>query len=299
MYLLPLTLLCTPSPLVDSVPERPALMLFQEPVEQPSQEPQEEKPKKKKFARLTSPQKKQVATAMRQIAKGEDEEEIEAGVAQLLGIGEAAIPSCFDAVKRMEEAGRTALLWQVLDGILADADLPLAWKLLKKKSPAVLRAYLVRRYADSSQEKAEAFLKEQVQVEDPEIAYQAARGLALRGEASVVPILERQVATYWLEEAARLRADFAGVTRGPLVDAVLPLLERKRTKEKLAALRMFELFGTAETIKVVAPFLSESDTTLRLAAINACRVVVKGEEPLARPSMTEIIERAEAWKAQL
>lgn len=298
MYFLTLTLLCAPTPDADGSAWALPDLVLQEPAEG-VQEEVEKKPKKKKFARLTSPMKKEVGAAMRLIAKGEEEEEIAEGVARLIEVGEAAVPSCFDAVKRMEEADRLQPLWQVLDTILVEEDLELGWSILKKKASETLRVYLVRRFADSTLKAAPKFLAKQLESEQEARIYEAARGLAWRGEASVMPILEQQVRDYWLEEAERLRTDFAGIERGPLTEAIEPLLLQQRTKEKLAALRLVELFGDAPLAKQVAPFLSESDTTLRLAAINACRVVIDGEAPLARPSMTEIIERAEAWKAKL
>ncbi|MGB0954176.1 MAG: hypothetical protein ACPG31_13220 [Planctomycetota bacterium] len=299
MNLLTLTLLCSPDAMASDLAMTAPLVALQEPEASAEQEGEKEKPKKKKFARLKSPDKKKVAAAMRLIEKNEEEEDVAEGVAQLIAIGEAAIPSCMDAVKRMDGVGMLEPLWQVLDTLLLEDDLDLAWGLLKKKSPDVLRVYLVRRYADSKLEEVEVFLKEQLANENPDLAYEAARGLALRGDASVVAVIEQQVAQFWLEDADRLRADFAGVERGALSAELLPLLQRKHTKEKLAALRMVELFGTAEQCKLMLPFLSESDTTMRLAAINVCRVILDGEAPLKRPSMTEIIERAEAWKAKL
>ena len=278
-------------------------MLYVPMAQEPESDPQEEKPKpkpkKKKFARLTSPKKKSVQKGLRLIEKSEKPEDIEAGIAQVLEIGEAAIPLCFDAIKRMATADRLHEIYQCLDTILVDDDLELGWKSLKTKHEDVLRMYLVRRWADSSLKGSEKFLAEQMKSENPALAYQAARGLALRGVASSVPAIEAEVAAKWLKEADRFRADFADIERGPLIAEITPLLQRKRFKEKLAGIRMFELFGVEEQSRLLAPFLSESDTTLRLAAINACRVIIAKEEPLQRPSMTEIIERAEAWKAKL
>lgn len=278
-------------------------MLFVLTTQEPESEPQEEKPKpkpkKKKFARLTSPKKKSVQKGLRLIEKSKKPEDLEAGVAQILEIGEAAIPLCFDAMKRMTLANRQDEIYQCLDTILVDDDLELGWNILKTKHEDGLRMYLVRRWADSSLKGSEKFLTEQMKSENPALAYQAARGLALRGIASSVPAIAAEVDAKWLKEADRFRADFSGIERGPLVAEITPLLQRKRFKEKLTGIRMFELFGVEEQARLMAPFLSESDTTLRLAAINACRVIIAKEKPLQRPSMTEIIERAEAWKAKL
>ena len=294
-----LPLLC-PTATPTSLPY--CLPIVQEPAPDADQQEDEKpkaKPKKKKFARLTSPNKKSAQKGLRLIEKGEEEEDIAEGVAQLLELGEAVIPLSFDAVKRIEGTGRLETLWTVLDTLLIDDDLELAWSIVKSKHPDALRVYLVRRWANSDLKDSEKFLSKNMVHENPEIAYQAARGLARRGIASAMPAIEVQVSEKWLKESARIREDFAGIERGPLMAELTPLLKRKRFKEKLTAIRLFELFGPEDQIAVLAPFLSESDTTLRLAAINACRVIVAKEEPLDRPSMTEIIERAEAWKAKL
>ena len=303
---LPFLLLCAASPCTAAAPEAApvaapiAAFAAQEPADK-TQDPKAEKPKpeKKKFARLSSPNKKIVQSGLRGLEKGEEQEDIDAGVAKLIGIGEAAIPMCLDATARLEKVKRTDPLWQVLDGILIDDDLALAWKSLRKKSPAGVQIYLTRRYADSKRKDAADFLKPLVKSETSALAYEAARGLVLRGNTDALVMIESEVRSRWLKESATFRADFAGVDRAPLSSIITPLLNQTRLKEKLAALRMFEMFGIKEDAPLLAPFLSESDTSLRLAAINACRVVVAEEAPLARPSMTEIIERAEVWKTKL
>jgi hypothetical protein len=311
---LPFLLLCAASPSAATAPAAPfasALHCFapapcaqadaeQEPADN-TQDPETEKPKpeKKKFARLSSPDKKIVQAGFRDIEKGEEQEDVDAGIAKLIGIGEAAIPMCLDATDRMEKVGRADAIRQVLDSILIDDDLALAWKSLRKKAPASVRVYLTRRYADSARKDAAAFLKPLLASENSAQAYEAARGLVLRGHTEPLAKIESEVRSRWLKESATFRADFAGVNREPLSAAVTPLLNGTRLKEKLAALRMFEMFGIKEDAPLLAHFLSESDTSLRLAAINACRVVIAEEAPLDRPSMTEIIERAEVWKTKL
>ncbi len=270
--------------------------------ETPAQTPATEKEapaKKKKFPRLTSPMKKDVQAGMHLLEKGKDEEKVEAGVQQILAVGEAAIPACLNAAKRMEKADRLPPLWKVLDTLLQDDDLELAWSLLKKNAPDCLRIHLLRRWADSERKDTEEMLATYLSSEHADFAYEAARGLAFRGHPEAISAIELQVRSHWLKDSSRLRQDFANIDRAPLVSSILPLLERKRSKEKLAAVRMFELFGVPEHANKLLPFLAESDTSLRLAAINACRVVVDQKEPLDHPSMTEIIERGEAWKARL
>jgi hypothetical protein len=82
-----------------------------------------------------------------------------------------------------------------------------------------------------------------------------------------------------------------------------PIIEEKITtpnkKVRLLGLHLYELFGLKDNSSILADNLNNSDTALRLGAINACRVVIAGEEPLLRPSMTELIELANEWSAKI
>ncbi len=268
--------------------------------------PQEEQ--KKAFDRLTSPDKKTLQAAIRLIEKGDPKEgEIAAGIAQAKELGEAAIPMLLTSVSRLEKVERVEHLWACLDGLLHDGHLHLAWDLRKKKSPLVLDVYLLRRYSDASRKDSRMFLEEQLALLEKEkdearkkaLHYEIARGLAFRGQADQLDAIDAVIQADWLTRAHELRADFAGINRKPLADKAAEYLQRRPRKEKIASLHLFELFGDKDQAKKLLHFLSESDTSIRLAAIDACRVVVDGEAPLEKPSMTEIIERAESWKSRL
>ena len=270
----------------------------QEPKDAPPQEPAQVKVKKE-FARLTSVQAKAVQedlVALRRAEKPEAREEIRA---RLLAAGEGIVPALLEAAPQYLEAGRFEDLRGLLDGALQDADLHLAWGLLKKKAPPPLRSHLIRRFADSAREDVVARLTPLLADEDAEARYQAARGLLRRNDRAGLPPVLEAFRARWTKEAAQLRADFAGVERGPLSDLPREFLNSSKPQERLLGLRLFELFGVKETAKLLLASLSESDSALRLAAIDACRVVIGGEPPLDKPSMTQIIEHAEAWKKRL
>jgi HEAT repeat protein len=256
-------------------------------------------PPKKEFARLSGLQQKAVQedlVALRRAEKPEVRAEV---LARIGALGEGIVPFVMEVTPQYLEAGRFDDLQKLLTGTLTDADLNLAWKLLKKKSPEPLRAHLTRRWADSTREDAVAFLTPLLKDESPAVAYEAARGLLRRNDRAGLPIVQEAMRSRWTQEAARLRADFAGLERGPLADLPRESLNSTKLPERLLGLRLFELFGVKEQAKLLLPMLSESDTTLRLAAIDACRVVIGGEPPLEKPSMTQIIEHAELWKKKL
>jgi hypothetical protein len=294
------------------VADAPALLqesseATQEPGDDHTQKHPPEK-EKKAFERLTSPNKKKLQAAIRLIEKGDPEEgEIAAGIDQAKELGEAAIPMLLTSVSRLEKVERVEHLWTCLDTLLHDGHLHLAWDLRKKKSPVVLDVYLLRRYSDASRKDSRMFLEEQLALLEKEkdearkkaLRYEIARGLAFRGQADQLDAIDAVIQADWLTRAQELRADFAGINRKPLADKAAEYLQRRPRKEKIASLHLFELFGEKEQARKLLHFLSESDTSIRLAAIDACRVVVDGEPPLNKPSMTEIIERAESWKTRL
>ena len=89
--------------------------------------------------------------------------------------------------------------------------------------------------------------------------------------------------------------------RGPKATLrVAPWLEEKSRQRKTAGLRLLAACGDQETAtRLVAPFLDDSDNTLRVAAINALRGIVDGDPPLEKLSVFEAIERANKWKSRL
>lgn len=256
-------------------------------------------PPKKEFARLSGLAQKSAQEDLVALRRAEKDEQRAEARAQLITYGEGVIPFIFDATPKAIEAGRFADHATLLDAVLTDADLHLAWGLLKKKAPDELRGYLVRRWADGAREDTVEFLKPLLADAAPGIVYQAARGLLRRGDRAGAPAVMDAMRARWTKEAALLRADFAGLERGPLADLPREALASSKLQERLLGVRLFELFGVKEQAKLLLPMLGESDTSLRLAAIDACRVVVGGEPPLEKPSMTQIIEQAEAWKKQL
>ncbi len=258
-----------------------------------------EEPVKKAFARLKSPQRKELQGLILKLRKEEDEERLAEARAAVLALGEGAIPGLLAAAARLEESGRIAELWPLLDALLADDDLHLAWKEVKKKTPPSVRRYLVRRWADSEREDAVEWLLPHLGSADPDVAYEAARGLLWRGDERGAEVVAEAMREGWARGSARFRADFAGIERGPMAHLPGRYLGSRKLSDQLLGLHLFELFGVPEQSRQLVRWLSESDTNLRLGAIDACRVVVAGEPPLERPSMTQIIELAEAWKARL
>lgn len=264
----------------------------------------EEVQEKKKFAKLRSKAKKSMMTGLRLLEKGKvDEEqdinEIAQGVQMLVELGEGIIPKCISSFPRMAKVDRLTPLREVLDKVLVDEDLHLALALSNKSTSDEVYAYLMKRWADSSREDCVDVLTDFFTHGSAEINYHCTRGLINRSQeiaiAACVDIVNKQ----WVESKQQLRIDFSGSSRGLMSDIIKEKITTSNKKARLLGLHLFELFGLEENAYLLKDNLNNSDTALRLGAINACRVVVAKEQPLLRPSMTELIELATEWSAKL
>ncbi len=287
MILASLTLLLAAPP-----PAAPAL---QDPAPAPAENPPEP------FPALRGRDKESAEKALLTLRRGKTPKQRQEAARTLAAIGRGAVPLILKGAFRFDEERMPELL-AALDGCLAEADLGLAWKehegLGKKRVPA-LRRHLVRRIADSGCKDAVQRLLLLLEDEDPGVAWEAARGLAWRGRREALPVLHRGILERWSREHERIRADFAGLPRGPLSAAASSLLSRGSRDEQVAAVHLFELLGVAEHAGLLRRALQNSDYNLRLAAINACRVVVDGDPPLERPSVFEQVEMARTWEERL
>jgi hypothetical protein len=259
---------------------------------------------KVKFARLKSKENKSMMTALRLIEKGvineeDDINEVNDGVDKLISVGEGAIPKCLTSFQRMAKTDRQLYLTVVLDSLLLDDDLHIALDLCNKKTPAEVYTYLMSRWADSTRDDGSEVLSFHFKIDSEEVQYHCVRGLLKRGDESVVTACIQIIDTRWKDHKQQLRSDFSGMSRG----IMSPIIEEKITtpnkKVRLLGLHLYELFGLKDNSSILADNLNNSDTALRLGAINACRVVIAGEEPLLRPSMTELIELANEWSAKI
>ncbi len=262
------------------------------PAEKPARKP------RRAFPRLSLSQRHAAEEALLTLRTGRTPETRAAAADALVELGSGVVPSCLAYFRRIG-AERAPLLREVLDRALAEADLDLAWKALGRKADPAARAYLVRRWADSSRKDAGTFLAKALADPDPEVRWQAARGLAWRGEKGAVPVLHTLLQERWDQDRDGVVTDFRGLPRGPLSGAVLPLLRRPDRAERLAAIRLFGLVGFRDHARVLKPLLDDPDRLVKLAAINACRAIIDGEPPLERPSVFRDIELAREWKERL
>ena len=122
--------------------------------------------------------------------------------------------------------------------------------------------------------------------------------LSVQDTQGLEPVVSATLA-HWKQRAPEIRSVLDGL-RSPALDrALLERLKDEGSKVQSAALRLIAAGGTRATLSAVAPFLDSGNPTLRIDAINACRVLVAGEAPLDRISVFKAIELAKTWKARL
>jgi hypothetical protein len=290
-----------PPPPLTAVPAALPLATQEPPPEEGEEreEVEQDPPPKKDFDKLSSAKRKKARNALTALKGGRTEEARAAAVETLRELGEGAVPLLLDAWPDLAEAERMDALYGLLDALLAEDALHLAWRQVAEDAPSAARAWVVTRWDGSARKDVVEFLAARISDPAPEVAYAAARGLLKRDDARGWDVVAAWVAEHWTEQADSLRADFAGLPRGPMAGRAAAALNATKRKARLAGLHLFELFGVVENAALLLPALSESDTTLRLAAIDAARAVVDGDAALERPSMTGIIERAEAWKKRI
>ncbi|RMH03830.1 MAG: hypothetical protein D6702_04610 [Planctomycetota bacterium] len=256
--------------------------------------------RRRAFPRLSLSARKKAGGWLHDIRSGKKEETAAAARDGLIGLGAGVVPEALRAWARTG-GKRLPYLVAVLDRVLSDRDLDLAWREVDARTAAGARIYLVRRVADSAREDAVEFLAARLAEAEAggREAYEAARGLALRGDERALDPLLAALTGDWRHDRDRIRADFAGIERGPLSVAAAARVRAAQGREaRLASLRLFGLVGAEPQLGAVKPLLGDPDHMVKLAAINACRALA-GEEPVDEASVMEIIRLSREWEGRI
>ncbi len=259
------------------------------------------------FPKLKGSVRRKAEAALLTLRRGKTEEDLEKALASLTGIGAGVAPLVLSGWRRFEpdpdaeeeEKDRRPLLEAVLERVLAEADLQLAWDEVDKRTPESALVFLLRRWADSEREDAEEFLLERLKKSAGRATYEAARGLARRGLEESVPTLHAWFLENWAESKSSLRADFQGVERGPLSAVCLVLVNLEGRTARLAGLRMFELLGSKEHAPALRAHLKNADASIKVATIDGLRVILDGDPPLDKASVLALVEETRKWQARL
>lgn len=279
----------------------------QEPApEQPPEQPEEERDDSKLEAwpELDSAERKQVELEISKLRKARTEEMVVDAEAALKGSSAGAVPLILAGYAREQDATTRARLAEVMETLTDARHTRLLGQEFDHKQGAA-RVWCLRRAAafpdpGLREEASAALARVQARGEraDPEERYAAALAAVSSGDTGGLEVLSKWADEAWHERGAELRTSLRAV-RGPEATAVLtPGLAGERGS-CVAALRMLSAAGDDESVHAVAPYLASDDNQVRVAAINALRGIVDGDDPLEDLSVFRAIELAKTWQARV
>jgi hypothetical protein len=277
----------------------------QEPApEQPEEQQPEEQDdaKLEAWPELDSAERKQVELEVSKLRKARTDEMVIDAEAALKGGSSGAVPLILTGFAREKDATTRARLAEVMEALTDARHTRLLGQEFDRKELEA-RVWCLRRAAafpdPGLREVATAALaRVQARGEraDPEERYAAALAAVSSGDTGGLEVLSSWANEAWPERGAELRTSLRAV-RGPEATAALtPGLTGERAT-CVAALRMLSAAGDDESVHAVAPYLASDDNQVRVAAINALRGIVDGDDPLEELSVFRAIELAKTWQA--
>ena len=128
-----------------------------------------------------------------------------------------------------------------------------------------------------------------------------AAGLCATGAGSLAgfDVVEKIACEQWNARRTTLRTVLASVRGSAAAEKSKVGLDSKERTRIVGALNMLSACGTQENTGWIAPFLDDSDNSIRVAAINACRGIVDGQDPIENMPVFEAVELAQKWKARI
>lgn len=130
--------------------------------------------------------------------------------------------------------------------------------------------------------------------------YAAALCATSAGDLAGLQRLAKRAEEDWKDSGAAIRVALESVRGKEATAAYRDLLASDKRQVIVAGLRLLAGCGDRESaVPLVAPFLDNTDNTLRVAAINALRGIVDGEPPLDKLPVFEAIELAGEWKKRI
>ncbi len=256
-----------------------------------------------------------IKRSVAKLRKARNEEMEVGGREEIVAIGAAAAPFLLRSLGKEKSEDARERLTDALDLVTTAEHTRLLAEHFEDKSDA-LRHYTLRRVAilgdPGLRETAEALLdalearaadpKARKKVSEVDLDHAALLCVATgspRGLARVLPLAAPKLWVRWRSTlrpvAASARA--AGVEVGQAIGGALRGAEGM--SERVAALNLLAYAGDKELTRAVRPSLDAEENNVKIAAINALRMMVDGDPPLDRLSTFDAIERANKWKARL
>jgi hypothetical protein len=255
------------------------------------------------------------AVAKVRAARSEDMEA--AGRTDIQVEGAAAAPLLLRAIAKERKVDARTRLCEALNLVTTKEHTRLLAEFLDHKSPD-MRVYIMRRVAvlgdPGLRERAEALLADiEAKAADPRKAKklhedEADRAAILALSTGSPTGLDRCVAIAgsktwpaWREpmRAAASQAKAAGTEVADGLRTVLAPSSKPTLADRAAALRLIAYAGHEEHARSVLPSLDDTANHIKVAAVNALRMIVDGDAPIDKLSSFDAIGRAKKWKGRL
>lgn len=260
------------------------------------------------------------------LRKARNEEMEAAGREEIAAAGPAAAPILIKALAKEKSAETRERLSAALDSVTKKEHTRLLAELIDDKSVPLSR-YAVRRVAmlgDAGlRERAEAHFAALEELDgDPKakrkpepIDLDLAAALCMStGSATgfdrVLALAESEPWQEWREVLIPAARSASGSK--DILTEISRVVRDARNKDDfggpgttasapahVAGLHLITYVGTKENARFITFSLDSQRNDVKVAAINACRVMVDGDEPLEKLSTFDAIERANAWKKRL
>ncbi len=119
------------------------------------------------------------------------------------------------------------------------------------------------------------------------------------GSLAGFDVVEKLACEQWNSRRAILRTALTAVRGNQAAEKAKAGLDSKDRSRVVGALNVLSACGTKENTGWIAPFLDDSDNSIRVAAINACRGIVDGQGPVENMPVFEAVELAQKWKERI
>jgi len=249
------------------------------------------------------------------VRKARTEEMASSGAAELEAIGAAAAPLLLDRMGAEKDAGARERMAAVLDAVTAAEHTRLLAEVLGSPQNAT-RQYAARRIAQlgdpglrgAADENLEAWEERAADsrmrkaVDPLDLQRAAILCVATGSTRGLDGCVTLAAGSPWAAFGPALAAACApGRAAGPEVGAALAarLSEAEGPADRVTLLRLLTFAGSKAQVGPIGPLLDAEQNHVKVAAINALRMIVDGDPPLRRLSSFDAIERANRWKARL
>ncbi len=262
-----------------------------------------------------APGREAMTKTILKLKKATTDEMARQGAEEIRTAGAGAAPSLLRALGKERDKGARARLMEALDSITKPEHTRLLAKEFSSKKEHT-QAYVLRRVAelgDAGLKDDAADLwkglvamranpKKKDKVDDDHERRVAILLMSCGSPDSLPLVLELAGSKGFKNWRTHLQAAAESAkSAGPEVGTAIAahMTKAKGMREQLGTLRLLTFAGSKEHAAAVKPALDSNDSPVKIAAINALRRLVDGDDPIEKLSTFDAIERANKWKTRI